>query len=205
MQLLMAGIKDIRSSGLNRNQIIVPIDHEPDTPPSESTTDEEIPTEEVNIDTSDIENNPVEQAELSDQNVDNDLSDQNLVEESIEEDRTNIEIKDEEELSPFVRWLRKSKGKHTYESWRKEGIPPKKKAKARKTKKKKKKKNPLHEIAKGSLSLNDGIFSETLAELLLNQGYKKKSCYMYEQLRLKYPEKSAYFAAKIDQINKKKG
>ena len=118
-----------------------------------------------------------------------------------------LDDREMKELSPFVLWLRATPGDHRYECWRDEQhtISSSKKVRKKKKRKKKKKKNPLHQIAKGSLSLNDDIFSETLADLLQSQGHDKRAQYMYEQLRLKYPEKSAYFAAKIDQIKKKKG
>ena len=45
-----------------------------------------------------------------------------------------------------------------------------------------------------------GIITETLAELLANQGQIEKAIKMYEKLSLIFPNKSAFFAAKIEQL-----
>ena len=45
----------------------------------------------------------------------------------------------------------------------------------------------------------EGI-SETLADLLAAQGYKEQAVDMYTQLMAKYPEKSSFFAAKIEAL-----
>lgn len=45
----------------------------------------------------------------------------------------------------------------------------------------------------------DGI-SETFAELLVSQGYKEQAIDMYRQLMAKFPEKSSFFAAKIEAL-----
>lgn len=58
-------------------------------------------------------------------------------------------------------------------------------------------------LAQNSLSEDTGIASETLAEILEKQGHYKKAMAMYEQLRLQHPEKSAFFAAKIEKLMKK--
>jgi hypothetical protein len=42
--------------------------------------------------------------------------------------------------------------------------------------------------------------SETLAEIYIAQGNKSKGIKIYEKLALKYPEKSAYFAALIENL-----
>lgn len=44
--------------------------------------------------------------------------------------------------------------------------------------------------------------SEQLAQILSQQGHTDRAIEIYRQLMLKYPEKSAYFAAQIDCINK---
>ncbi|HUR30600.1 MAG TPA: hypothetical protein VMZ69_04160 [Saprospiraceae bacterium] len=46
---------------------------------------------------------------------------------------------------------------------------------------------------------NEGI-SETLADLLAAQGYKEQAIDMYSELMAKYPEKSSFFAAKIEAL-----
>ena len=48
-----------------------------------------------------------------------------------------------------------------------------------------------------------GFCTETLAAIYLEQGYPKEAIDIYSRLSLRYPEKSVYFAALIDEINKK--
>ena len=76
-------------------------------------------------------------------------------------------------------------------------ITPKSEAKRKKTSKKKKKKKK----SKGLL-INEEVYSETLADLLAEQGHSKKAIKMYKQLSLIFPEKSALFAVKIEKINR---
>jgi hypothetical protein len=52
------------------------------------------------------------------------------------------------------------------------------------------------------LEENKEIITETLAQLFEIQGKREKAIKIYEQLSLKYPEKSRYFAAKIEAIQK---
>lgn len=44
--------------------------------------------------------------------------------------------------------------------------------------------------------------TETIAKIYLEQDYKDKAIEIYSKLILRYPEKNAYFAALIDEINK---
>ena len=47
---------------------------------------------------------------------------------------------------------------------------------------------------------DEGVISESLAKILESQGHINKAVKMYKKLSLKYPEKSGYFAAQIEQI-----
>ena len=53
-----------------------------------------------------------------------------------------------------------------------------------------------------SLRENEQVISESLAELLLVQGQKAKAIKMYQALALKFPEKSCFFAERIEAIKK---
>jgi hypothetical protein len=48
-----------------------------------------------------------------------------------------------------------------------------------------------------SITQDEAVVSETLAELLVMQGQKSKAIKMYKALILKFPEKSRYFAKQI--------
>ncbi len=72
--------------------------------------------------------------------------------------------------------------------------------KKKKSKDKKKKKEGIKELAQKSLTLSDDIISETLAELLVDQGSNKKAIKMYQKLSLIFPEKSAFFASQIKKL-----
>ena len=50
----------------------------------------------------------------------------------------------------------------------------------------------------------EGLYTETLARIYDEQGYPDKALEIYSKLSLRYPEKSVYFAALIDEINKNK-
>ena len=62
--------------------------------------------------------------------------------------------------------------------------------------------NPI-ELAKKSLELNDEVVSETLARIYESQNKLQKAAEMYEKLSLKFPEKSSYFAALIQNLKNK--
>ena len=93
---------------------------------------------------------------------------------------------------------KKKKGKKKKKSKNKKS----KKEEPKKKDKKKKKKRKIIDIAKKSIENSDDIISETLAELLAKQGSRKKAIQMYERLSLIFPEKSAFFAAKIEKLKK---
>ena len=73
--------------------------------------------------------------------------------------------------------------------------------------------NAIREIVRKAVSDNPkeadneaiGDFcTETLAQIYLEQDYPEQAIDIYSKLSLRYPEKSVYFAALIDEINKKK-
>lgn len=60
---------------------------------------------------------------------------------------------------------------------------------------------PIFKQAMESISMESGLISESLAEILSNQGKKDKAIAMYKKLSLRNPKKSAYFADRINELN----
>jgi len=59
---------------------------------------------------------------------------------------------------------------------------------------------PVKDLAEPSAEEQGTFITETLARIYVNQGYYFKAINIYEKLSLKYPEKSAYFASRIEKI-----
>lgn len=62
----------------------------------------------------------------------------------------------------------------------------------------------VFEMAVNSITKEDGLASESLAEIYIKQGKYEKAIDMYRKLSLRNPQKSAYFARKIEEILKEK-
>ena len=60
------------------------------------------------------------------------------------------------------------------------------------------------EVEEKSTTENDEIITETLANIYFQQKNYKKAEEAYKKLSLKYPEKSVYFATRIEEIEKLK-
>lgn len=56
-------------------------------------------------------------------------------------------------------------------------------------------------VAKHSVEFDEDLVSEPLAAIFEKQGYFDKAIKAYEKLSLKYPEKRAYFATRIEKIH----
>jgi hypothetical protein len=57
------------------------------------------------------------------------------------------------------------------------------------------------DLAENSTKFNDDLISENLAIIMLKQGKKDRAVDIYKKLIWKLPQKKAYFAARIEEIN----
>jgi len=62
---------------------------------------------------------------------------------------------------------------------------------------------PDKDLSEKSASQNKKLISESLAKIMLKQGKIEKAVEIYQELICKYPEKKAYFAGKIEELNSK--
>jgi len=62
----------------------------------------------------------------------------------------------------------------------------------------------VFEMAVNSISMEEGLASETLADIYAKQGKYDQAIEMYRKLSLRNPQKSAYFARKIEEVLKDK-
>ncbi|PZF74307.1 hypothetical protein [Taibaiella soli] len=62
----------------------------------------------------------------------------------------------------------------------------------------------VFEMAVNSITKEEGLISESLAEILIKQGKYDKAVEMYRKLSLRNPQKNAYFAQKIEAVLKAK-
>ena len=62
----------------------------------------------------------------------------------------------------------------------------------------------VFEMAVNSITKEDGLASESLADIYIKQGKYDKAIEMYRKLSLRNPQKNAYFARKIEEVLKDK-
>jgi tetratricopeptide (TPR) repeat protein len=60
---------------------------------------------------------------------------------------------------------------------------------------------PDKDLSEKSSAPNNKLISESLAKIMLKQGKIEKAVEIYQELICKYPEKKAYFAGKIEELN----
>lgn len=64
-------------------------------------------------------------------------------------------------------------------------------------------KDEKEDMSAESIADDDGLFTETLANIYIKQGYYSKAIFFYQELSLKFPEKSIYFTGRIKEIEKR--
>jgi hypothetical protein len=120
------------------------------------------------------------------------------------EEVSSSHLPEPEPKSSFSSWLRQFEPPRVKVSLEEEPSAPKKKASAKMVEKKEpsSKNSKAKAIARQSVAEHEDIASETLAEILVRQGRIKKAIVMYKRLSLLIPEKSSFFAIRIEELNK---
>ena len=59
---------------------------------------------------------------------------------------------------------------------------------------------PVKDLSAESTEEHGKFITETLAKIYINQGYYSRAINIYEKLSIQYPEKSVYFASRIEKI-----
>ena len=124
-----------------------------------------------------------------------------------EDNETAIELEADQKELDNAKEISQSEKKKPKKKKKKRQKKSKKEAKLNKTPKKDKQESEVTKSESkwtGSDQLDEEIYSESLAELLEQHGHIEKAIYMYDRLRLKFPQKSAYFAAKLEKLKRKK-
>lgn len=123
--------------------------------------------------------------------------------------KNDFKLKNYEGVSNYTNWLLQQKtvnGDHPIVEEDVKNIDLNRAEKEQEVAKKKKKKpkeiSKTAKVAKKSVRKAEVIISEPLADILAAQGHNKKARKMYSQLSLIFPEKSVYFAAKIENLKK---
>lgn len=62
------------------------------------------------------------------------------------------------------------------------------------------KEDAIVDLSTDSVEIKSTFITETLAKIYISQSYYSKAINIYEKLALQYPEKSAYFASRIEKI-----
>ncbi|MBL6450005.1 hypothetical protein JMN32_27070 [Fulvivirga sp. 29W222] len=58
------------------------------------------------------------------------------------------------------------------------------------------------DLSEASTAFNEDLISENLAQIFVNQGKKNKAIDIYKKLIWKFPQKKAYFASRIEELQK---
>lgn len=120
---------------------------------------------------------------------------ENFLPESSETSERDRPEEESDEEGNFLDWLKGREvlpGTARELKQRKKGIKRKKLRKA--------KMSEAEKQAAKSVEENEELVSETLANLYVQQALYEKAVQMYEKLKLKFPNKSGYFASKIENI-----